>query len=112
MGKIIETGITEQTIAKDNRPQLKVVDKLYTVDNRQSTWEKIQEVQKNEELNEKDRTNKIYILALGEEAAKEIEALDLPVENNVYFSYCVMGAITGEDPKKLQELAMKQMGKN
>ena len=88
--RIIDTGITKEILTGDNHPQLKVADKFYTVDNRQSVWDKIQEVQKNEELTDKEKTNQVYILALGEEAAKEIEELDLPVENNVYFSYCVI----------------------
>lgn len=110
--RIIDTGITKEMLTGDNCPQLKVADKLYTVDNRQSTWDKIQKVQSDESLSEKEKTTKIYELALGKEATKEIEALDLSVESNVYFSYCVMGAITGEEPKRLQELAKKQVEKN
>lgn len=110
--RIIDTGITKEMLTRDNHPQLKVADKLYTVDDRQSTWDKIQEIQNNTELTEKERTNKIYTLALGEEATKEIEKLDLPVETNIYFSFCVMGAITGQDPKELQKIAKSQIGKN
>ena len=103
--RIIDTGITKELLSGDNQPQLKIGDKLYIVDNRQKTWDKIQEIQSNNELKEKDKTDKIYDLALGEEARKEIEEMNLPVENYSYLSICVMGAITGEDPKKLQELA-------
>ncbi len=110
--RIIDTGITKEMLTGDNCPQLKVAGKLYTVDNRQSTWDKIQKVQNDEGLSDKEKTTKIYELALGEAATKEIEGLDLSVESNVYFSYCVMAAITGEDPKKLQELAKKQAEKN
>ena len=110
--RIIDTGITKEILSGDNHPQLKIGDKLYTVDNRQSTWDKIQKVQRDESLNNEDKTNKIYELALGVEASKEIKDLDLPVENNTYLSYCVMGAITGEDPKELQKLAKEQLRKN
>lgn len=110
--RIIDTGITKEILSGDNHPQLKIGDKLYTVDNRQSTWDKIQKVQSDESLNNEDKTNKIYELALGAEASKEIKDLDLPVENNTYLSYCVMGAITGEDPKELQKLAKEQLRKN
>ena len=103
--RIIDTGITKELLSGDNQPQLKIGDKLYIVDNRQKTWDKIQEIQSNNEIKEKDKTDKIYDLALGEEARKEIEEMNLPVENYTYLSFCVMGAITGEDPKKLQELA-------
>lgn len=105
--KIIDTGITKAMLNGDNHPQLKIGDKLYIVDDRQSTFDKIVEVQKDEKLSEQEKTNKIYCLALGKENAKEINDLDLSVENNIYLSYCIMGAITGQDPKKLQEIAEK-----
>ena len=110
--RIIDTGITKEILTGDNHPQLKIGDKLYTVDNRQSTWDKIQEVQSNAEFSNEEKTAKDYELALGTDAAKEIKEMDLPVENNVFLSYCVMGAITGEDPKELQKIAKEQLRKN
>lgn len=105
--RIIDTGITKEILSGENFPQLKIADKLYTVDNRQKTFDKITKVQKNTELDDNERTNKIYELALGEDAAKEILEMNLPVESSVYLSYCIMGAIVGEDPKKLQDEARK-----
>ena len=110
--RIIDTGITKEILTGDNHPQLKIGDKLYTVDNRQSTWDKIQEVQSNAEFSNEEKTDKVYELALGADAAKEIKEMDLPVENNVFLSYCVMGAITGEDPKELQKIAKEKSRKN
>lgn len=109
--RIIDTGITKEILSGDNHPQLKIGDKLYTVDDRQSTFDKIQKIQ-NEEIADTEKTQKIYELALGKEEAKEIMGLDLPVEKNTFLSYCIMGAITGEDPKELQKLAKQQVGKN
>ena len=103
--RIIDTGITKEILSGDNHPQLKIADRLYTVDNRQSTWDKIQKVQEDKTLNDDDKTNKVFELALGKEASEEIKNMDLPVENYIYLTYCVMGAITGEEPKKLQEMA-------
>ena len=105
--RIIDTGITKEILSGENFPQLKIADKLYTVDNRQKTFDKITKIQKNTELDDNEKTNKIYELALGEDAAKEILELNLPVENTVFLSYCIMGAIIGEDPKKLQDEARK-----
>lgn len=105
--RIIDTGITKEILNGDNCPQLKIADKLYTVDNRQKTFDEIKKIQKNTELDDNERTNKIYELALGEDAAKEILEMNLPVESSVYLSYCIMGAIVGEDPKKLQDEARK-----
>lgn len=110
--RIIDTGITKEILSGDNHPQLKIGDKLYTVDNRQSTWDKIQKVQEDETIVNDDKTDKIFELALGREATNEIKNLDLPVENYIYLTYCVMGAITGDDPKELQKRAKEQYGKN
>lgn len=110
--RTIDTGITKDILSGDNRPQLKIADKLYTVDNRQSTWDKIQDVTNSQELDNNEKNNKIFELALGAEIAKEIKDMDLPVEYYNYFTFCVMGAITGEDPKELQKLAKEQSKKN
>lgn len=97
--RIIDTKI----LTGDNHPQLKVLDKLYVVDDRKSTFDKIQEVQVDKTLSEKERDLKVFELALGKKEAKEILALDLTVKDYIYFTYCIMGAITGEDPDKLME---------
>ena len=98
--RIIDTGITKEILSGDNHPQLKIADKLYTVDNRQSTWDKIQDITNDQELDNNTKNNKIFELALGTEEAKEIKDMDLPVENYTYLTFCVMGAISGEDPKE------------
>lgn len=110
--RIIDTGITREILSGDNHPQLKIVDKLYTVDNRQSTWDKIQEVNNNQELTTNEKNDKIFELALGTKEAKEIKDMDLPVENYTYLTFCVMGAITGEEPKELQKMAKENARKN
>lgn len=110
--RIIDTEITKEILSGDNHPQLKIGDKLYTVDDRQSTFDKIQKVQEEKKLTNSEKNHKIFALALGEKEAKEIESIDLPVSNFTYLTYCIMGAITGEDPKKLQELAKKKLEKN
>ena len=109
--RTIDTGITKDVLSGDNRPQLKIADKLYTVDNRQSTWDKIQDVTNNQELDNNEKNNKIFELSLGVEAAKEIKDMDLPVENYIYLTFCIMAAITGEDPKELQK-SSKESRKN
>lgn len=110
--RIIDTGITQEMLSGDNHPQITIAGKNYIVDDRQKTFDKMQEIQSNTEMTDTEKTEKIYTLALGELAAKEILDLDLTVEQNGYLSFCIMGAITGKDPKELQELAKKQAGKN
>ena len=110
--RIIDTGITKEILNGDNHPQLKIVDKLYTVDNRQSTWDKIQNVTSDHTLTANEQNDRIFELALGTEALKEIKGMDLPVENYTYLTFCVMGAISGEDPKELQKMAKENSRKN
>lgn len=95
--RIIDTKI----LTGDNHPQLKVKDKLYTVDDRKSTFDKIQAAQMDPKLTQTEKDAKVFELALGKKEAKEIMDLDLTVQEYIYFTYCVMGAITGEDPDKL-----------
>lgn len=105
MRRTIDTGITQELLTGDNCPQLQILNKVYVVDDRQKTFDKIQAIQSNEELEEKEKTRQIYELALGKEATEEILNLDLSVEKTVYLSYCIMAAITGEDPDELMQRA-------
>lgn len=106
--RIIDLGVTKEMLTGDNFPEIKIADKCYVVDDRQSTWDKIQAIQSDAKLSPKEIEDKVYELALGKEAVEEIKALNLPVTTYTYFSYCVMAAITGEDPKELQNMAKAQ----
>lgn len=105
--RIIDTKITKEILTGDNHPQLKVLDKLYTVDDRKSTFDKIQAVQNEQGLSSEERDRRVFELALGKAEAKEIMDLDLSVQDYVYFTYCIMGAITGEEPEKLMDESKK-----
>lgn len=104
--RIIDT--TGKMLNKDNHPSILVNGKAYIVDDRKSTFDKIQEAQNDNKLKESERDLKVFELALGKNEAKEILDLDLSVQDYVYFTYCVMGAITGEDPDKLYAEAKNQ----
>lgn len=101
--RIIDT--TGKMLVADNHPSILLNGKAYIVDDRKSTFDKIQEVQSDRNIKESERDKKVFELALGKDAVKEILALDLSVKDYIYFTYCVMGAITGEDPDKLLEEA-------
>ena len=99
--RIIDT--TGKMLNKDNHPSILVNGKQYIVDDRKSTFDKIQAVQTDKSIKDTERDLKVFELALGKKEAKEIIALDLSVQDYIYFTYCVMGAITGDDPEKLME---------
>lgn len=103
--RIIDT--TGKILSKDNHPSILINGKNYIVDDRKSTFDKIQALQNDRSLKESERDLKVFELALGKKEAKEIMDLDLSVSDYIYFTYCVMGAITGEDPEKLMEETKK-----
>jgi len=102
--KIIDTG--DAILSGDNHPQLKIGDKLYLVDDRKSTWDKIQQVQ------EKGGDNvdaEILALALGKEAVAElVNNSDISVSGYTNLSFYVMAAITGEDYEDLKKAAKER----
>jgi hypothetical protein len=111
--RIIDLGVTKEMLTGDNFPEIKVLDKCYVVDDRQATWDKVQKVQNDAKLSAQEKEDKIYELTLGKEAYEEIKALNLPVTTYRYFTFCVMAAITGEDPKDLERRALAEAkGKN
>ena len=99
--RIIDT--TGKMLNRDNQPSILVNGKNYIVDDRKSTFDKIQAIQVDKTLSEEERDKKVFELALGKKETKEILDLDMSVKDYIYFTYCVMGAITGEDPDKLME---------
>lgn len=101
--RIIDTG--DKILVGDNHPQLKIGSKCYLVDDRKSTFDKIQEIQADDSV--KDKDIKIFELALGEEAVKEIVTDDLTVEGYTALSFYIMAAITGEDYETLRAEARK-----
>lgn len=104
--RIIDT--TGKMLVADNKPSILINNKNYVVDDRKSTFDKIQEIQNDKTITESERDAKVFELALGKKEAKEIMDLDMSVKDYIYFTYCVMGAITGENPDKLMEESSKK----
>ena len=102
--RIIDTG--DAVLSGDNHPSLKIGDKLYLVDDRKSTWDKIQQVQENGGDNV---DAEILTLALGKEAVAElINNSDISVSGYTNLSFYVMAAITGEDYEDLKKAAKER----
>ncbi|MEE0980755.1 MAG: hypothetical protein U0K91_03650 [Acutalibacteraceae bacterium] len=99
--RIIDTG--DKILTGDNHPQLKIGNKCYIVDDRKSTWDKIQAIQNDDSIEEKEI--EIFKLALGEEAVKELVTDELTVGGYTALSFYVMSAITGEDYEELRRAA-------
>lgn len=99
--RIIDTG--DKILTGDNHPQLKIGDKLYIVDDRKSTWDKIQAIQSDDNIEDKD--TEVLALALGNEALEEILAKELSWQGFTALTFYVMSAITGEDYEEIRRAA-------
>lgn len=75
------------------------------VDDRKSTWDKIQQVQKRGGDNV---DAEILALALGKEAVAELVNSDISVSGYTNLSFYVMAAITGEDYEDLKKAAKER----
>ena len=105
--KIIDTR--GAILSGDNHPSLKIGDKLYVVDDRKSTWDKIQAVQNDPELNEDEKGNQILLLALGEKNCNELlKNPELTVSGYTALTFYVMAAITGESYEDLVKAAKER----
>lgn len=103
--RIIDTK--DAILSADNHPSLKIGDKFYIVDDRRSTWKKIEAVQNDDSIIDKD--DEIIRLALGKDAAKEIlENKELSVLGFTNLTYFIMSAITGEDYEDLKKAARER----
>ena len=101
--KIIDTQ--GAILTGDNHPSLKIGDKLYVVDDRKSTWDKIQAVQT--DPNTKDPDMAALEIALGKAAVKEIMEANggITLEGFQNLTFFVMAAITGQDYETLKKEA-------
>lgn len=105
--KIIDTK--GAILSGDDHPSLKIGDKLYVVDDRKSTWDKIQELQNASDTPDADKEKGILELALGKENSKEIlENPELTVSGYTALTFYVMSAITGESYDDLVKAAKER----
>ncbi len=101
--KIIDTK--GSILTGDNHPSLKIGDKIYTVDDRKSTWDEIQAVQADPNI--EDTNMAALELALGKKQLKEIMEAEggITFEGFQNLTFYVMAAITGQDYESLKKEA-------
>lgn len=102
---IIDTKIN----LSSERPQLKIGEKLYKVDNRKKTYDKFMKIQVDNTISDEEKEIKTMEIFLGEKEAKEILDIDMTVDEYKYLTFCILGAVTNDDPEKLMENAEKNM---
>jgi len=99
--RVIDTE--NKILTGDDHPALKIGEKFYIVDDRKKTLDKINDVQSDPTISQKEKEAKIFELALGELEARELLEQDLTVEGYKNLTYFVLAAITGETYEKIKE---------
>lgn len=86
------------------RPEIRIGDKMYPVDDRQKTVEKVIELTQggNSGQNIGETMRKTLDLVFGPENAKEIDEMNLPFPAYQKLFELVMAAVTGEEPKNTE----------
>lgn len=99
--RIIDTE--NKILTGDNHPALKIGEKVYIVDDRKKTLDKINNIQSDLTISQSERENKIFELALGVNEAREILDMDLTVEGYINLTYYILAAITGKSYEEIKE---------
>ena len=104
--RILDTKILPKE--KREKPKIKVLDKLYDVDNTKKTYDKLYELEKNTEISVLEKQNTLLELLLGKKALKEILDLDLSSDEYKYLVNVVVAAATGQEPEKIEQATEKK----
>ena len=89
-------------------PEIRIGDKIYPVDDRQKTVEKVIKLTKQETDDELGLIRQVLELALGKKAAEEIDNANYPFAAQQEIMETVISAMTGEAPAKVEERFRKR----
>lgn len=84
-------------------PELRILDKVYAVDDRTKTVEKAQQIMDNDDIDQSDMMKKLLSLALGAKAAKEIEDANYPFAGYLSIFTKTVAAMLGEDEDEIEQ---------
>ena len=87
-------------------PEIRLGDKVYPVDDRQKTVEKIMGLEKSEN-DISSAIKETFSLAFGKSKAKEIDDMNLPYPAYQRLFETVIAAITGENPEEVSKRFQK-----
>ncbi|MBU5677777.1 hypothetical protein KQI88_15265 [Alkaliphilus sp. MSJ-5] len=94
MSKIIDISAK----LTNERPKLKLAEgKVYEIDDRKNNIILLNQKMMNENLNDLNVIDNMINIVLGEDAAREINDMNLPVVAYQSIMIAIMAAITGED---------------
>lgn len=104
--RILDTKILPKE--KREKPKIKVLDKLYDVDNTKKTYDKICELEIDTEKSVMEKQSILLELLLGKKAVKEILDLDLSNDEYKYLVNVVVAATTGQEVEDIEKTTEKK----
>ena len=104
--RILDTKILPKE--KREKPKIKVLDKLYDVDNTKKRYDKLYELEKDTEKSVIEKQSVLLELLLGKKALKEILDLDLSNDEYKYLVNVVVAAATGQEIGDIEKTTEKK----
>ncbi len=104
--RILDTKILPKE--KREKPKIKVLDKLYDVDNTKKTYDKLYELEIDTEKSVMEKQSILLELLLGKKALKEILDLDLSNDEYKYLVNVVVAAVTGQEIEDIEKTTEKK----
>ena len=104
--RILDTKILPKE--KREKPKIKVLDKLYDVDNTKKTSDKLYELETDTEKSVMEKQSILLELLLGKKALKEILDLDLSNDEYKYLVNVVVAAATGQEVEDIEKTTEKK----
>lgn len=107
MSKIIDISAK----LTNERPKLKLAeDKIYEIDDRKNTIILLNQKMQDTDANDINAIDEMISVVLGEEAAKEIDEMNLPMATYQSIMIAIMAAVTGEDYEVAEARFRKEAG--
>lgn len=89
------------------KPEIRIGDKVYAVDDRAKTVKKLKDLKEEGD----NASNIIFEMALGKDAAKEIEAMELSMAAEMSLVEIITAAMLGEDTEVVKARFQKSAEK-
>ena len=93
-------------------PEIRIGEKIYPVDDRQKTVEKLMLITEDKSKNTRDGITETLTLAMGKAAADEIDAMNMPFPAYQKLFEIVLAAMTGEDEDALSARFQKEKSRD
>lgn len=92
----------------NEKPSIKIGDKTFIVNDEKTTVLLMNQIMKNEDLDDVSRVEKMLETLLGKKQAKELESLNLRFINYQKVAFAIMAVINDEELEEVEKRFQKQ----